>query len=141
MLNKCIFCKFANDLSLIPNQFITDTKDDFVMLSANPQTNGHTLVIPKKHFSRLIDIPTKLQNKLFIQSIKVGEDLKKLLGAKAYIIKINNELYKLESSDKQHIGHIHFHIIPRYKPGEKISNKPKKGSTKNFKNTQSKFLK
>lgn len=118
MNTKCVFCSFANNLNLISDKLIRQTKELYIMLDANPQSPGHTLVITRSHISRLVDLPVRLQAELLSEAIKMGEELKQR-GAKAYIIKVNNELYKLETLNKQHLGHIHFHVIPRYKAKEK----------------------
>lgn len=133
---KCVFCKFSYNLNLIPHQLLANLKRSFIILSLNPQTKGHSLIIPKTHFNRLIDMPKELQGHLFSQAVKLGESLQVLLGAKAYVIKVNNELYKLESSNKAHVGHIHLHVIPRYKASEKIAENPPIVSTKSLSATQ-----
>jgi histidine triad (HIT) family protein len=126
---SCIFCKFSENSSLIENQLFKATKELYVILSANPQTPGHSLVIPRNHFSQLINLPTNLSAQLFSESVMVGEQLKSLLKAKAFTIKVNNKLYQLEKN-QGHISHIHFHIIPRYTEYDKLSKNPKKASPK-----------
>lgn len=127
-MKKCIFCEFGRKPSLIPNQFLAESRNSFAMLSYEPPTKGHLLIVPKKHFDSLKDIPKNLVGVLFNEAIGYGEILKNKLGAKAYVIKVNNELFKLEAN-KGHIGHVHIHVIPRYKKGEKMEN-PKRVTDK-----------
>src|SRR3989344_612829 len=137
-MNNCIFCKFSKDKKLIPDQFLSEDKDSFVMLSLNPQTEGHLLVIPKRHFSKLSEVED-LAGLLFNKAIAQGELLKKNLKATAFVIKVNNELYKLESG-KGHVGHIHIHVIPRYKSDEYLPDLPEKASIKSLKLIQNKMI-
>lgn len=126
MNNSCAFCRIGQTHSLEKERKLSNGKEYFIMLAANPQTQGHSLVIPKRHFDCLEDIPYRLLGLLFKQAIKVGKLLEKKLAAKAFIIKVNNKLYQLECNDKGHINHIHFHVIPRYKKGEKLAEDPVK---------------
>ena len=50
----CIFCKIAN--GEIPCYKIYEDDYVFSFLDANPDSDGHTLIIPKKHFIDLDDI-------------------------------------------------------------------------------------
>lgn len=129
-VTKCLFCEFINQPGLIKSEVIRVTPESLVKLTLNPQTEGHSLIISKTHYASLVDIPEGIQGELFNQAVKLGEELKQKLGAKAYIIKVNNELYILESSDPGHVGHIHLHVIPRYSAEEKLEERPPKSSAK-----------
>lgn len=135
--NNCVFCKFVADQALISGQRLLERDDFYLILSLHPQTSGHSLVIPKKHFATLSQIPVKLQGLLFQETIKAAELIQKALKAKAYVIKVNNNLYKLEGQG--HVGHIHFHIIPRYKKGEKLLEKSKQASKKTLMKVKNKL--
>lgn len=126
MNNSCVFCRIRQTHSLAEERKLSDGKEYFIMLAANPQTQGHSLVIPKRHFDCLEDIPYRLLGLLFKQAIKVGNLLEEKLAAKAFIIKVNNNLYKLEGKNKGHIGHIHIHVIPRYFQEEVLEEKPQR---------------
>ena len=57
-MNDCIFCKIVN------NEIKSSTiyEDDLVkvFLDVNPNTNGHMLIIPKKHYENVLEIPTEI---------------------------------------------------------------------------------
>ena len=61
----CIFCKIVN--GDIPSYTIYE--DDLVkaFLDVNPEANGHTLLIPKNHYTNLCDIDIELLNHISIQ--------------------------------------------------------------------------
>lgn len=128
--NKCIFCQISENTDLVSERLLFNEKDYFVVLSLHPQIKGHALLVPKTHFRALEEIPNQMQGFLFQKTVMMAQALKKALKAKAYSVKINNELYLLEKDNKLHVGHIHFHIIPRYKKGEKLPEQPQK-ATKN----------
>lgn len=73
---ECIFCKIIK--GDIPCLKIYE--DDLVLtfLDINPDSDGHTLIIPKKHFTDLddIDLPT------LTRINEVSKKLKKLLEEK-----------------------------------------------------------
>lgn len=52
----CIFCKIIN--KEIPANIVYEDADFLAFLDINPITPGHTLVIPKKHYRWVWDIPT-----------------------------------------------------------------------------------
>jgi len=106
--NDCIFCK------IIKNEIeATKTYEDenFIgILDVNPRAEGHTLIIPKKHFRNLLDMPDTLGNELLRAIKKVS--LKLIDEGKAEGI---NVLSNNEPEANQLVFHTHIHIIPRKK--------------------------
>jgi histidine triad (HIT) family protein len=56
----CIFCKIIN--KEIPANIVYEDADFLAFLDINPIAPGHTLVIPKKHYRWVWDIPTSATN-------------------------------------------------------------------------------
>jgi len=54
-MKDCIFCKIAK--KEVPAIIVYEDKDYMAFLSINPLNPGHTLVIPKKHYRWVWDIP------------------------------------------------------------------------------------
>lgn len=106
---------------------ILDIDDNFlVMLSLHPVTKGHTLVIP---IDAVDNIGTfKNKDLLFSKTVEWADKITGKLNAEAYTLKINNKLYLLEK-DKGHVGHLHFHIIPRYSIEDDLENPKGSGKT------------
>ncbi len=102
----CLFCKIAN--GDIPSYTIYE--DDVVkcFLDINPDSNGHCLIIPKKHFKDLDDINDETICYMF-EKIK---DIKKLLEKK-----LNTDGITLiqNNGDIQDVKHFHIHLKPYYK--------------------------
>ena len=67
----CIFCKIAN--GEIPSLKIYEDDIVFAFLDINPDSDGHTLIIPKKHFENYFDTPEEIQkhmNKIYTKRYK-----------------------------------------------------------------------
>ena len=47
--NNCVFCKIIK--KELPSKVIFENKEFLAFLSTGPVSKGHTLLIPKKHFS------------------------------------------------------------------------------------------
>jgi histidine triad (HIT) family protein len=55
-LEECIFCRIAK--KVITTSLIYETENVMSFLDINPASRGHCLVIPKKHFKDIFDIPS-----------------------------------------------------------------------------------
>lgn len=96
----CIFCKIIKKEEKA--KIIYEDENILAFLDKDPQTEGHTLVIPKKHFEGILDIPEDILNKIIIFSkIRANELSEKYKG-----IKIG-----FNSGTANEIGHFHCHII------------------------------
>ena len=103
----CVFCKILN--GEIPSFKIYENDYVLCFLDINASSNGHTLVVPKKHFNNIFDIDEEYSYQI-IHAIKiVVNKLKEKLGVENVNI-INNSGVLAG----QTVMHIHFHIIPRY---------------------------
>jgi len=111
-MDECIFCKIAK--GEIDSKKVVETNNFFAIRDINPVSEGHSLVIPKKHFVTLLDIPNKLGNELLEIVKKVSDEiLEKKLGDGFNLIMNNLEVAG------QLVMHAHIHIIPR-KEGDKL---------------------
>ena len=52
---QCIFCSIVN--SKVESYWIDENKDSLAILEINPITQGHTIIIPKKHISNSEKLP------------------------------------------------------------------------------------
>ena len=106
MKNNCVFCAIA--AGEIPSFKVYE--DDLVLayLDINPFTKGHTLVIPKKHSTCLLDTDDNTLAAVIARVKKVAEHLKAALPCDGFNILQNNG-----AAAGQTVGHIHFHIVPR----------------------------
>jgi histidine triad (HIT) family protein len=54
-MKDCIFCKIVS--KEIPAHIVYEDDDFLAFLDIHPQSPGHTLVIPKKHYRWVWDVP------------------------------------------------------------------------------------
>ncbi|KAF8817613.1 HIT-like protein [Phlegmacium glaucopus] len=98
----CLFCKIVG--GTIPNFTVYETELSLAFLDINPVSEGHTQVIPKYHAKTIIDLPDE-----YLRDI--GPVLKKVAQATGV-----EEFNVLQNNGKlafQHVGHVHFHVIPK----------------------------
>lgn len=93
----------------IPATFIYEDDMCIGMLDISPLNFGHTLVIPKKQYENIYEIPDDLLGHLFSVAKKIAKALKEGLGAEGVNIIMNNE-----AAAGQVVFHAHIHVIPRY---------------------------
>ena len=105
-MTECIFCKIAN--GEIPATKIWENKDFFAFLDMNPITEGHTLLIPKKHSEYLFDLPDRDYVELMLQAKLVAKKLKEKLNPKRVGMLVEGFA----------ISHVHIHLIPINHGGE-----------------------
>jgi len=77
-------------------------------LDINPVAEGHALVIPKKHYVTLLDIPNSLGEEMLDFTKKIAGSLLDNKKGDGFNIGMNN----LEVAG-QVVMHAHIHIIPR----------------------------
>lgn len=105
-MHDCIFCKIVE--GVLPSNKIYEDKNVLAFLDIAPVHPGHVLVIPKKHFANMEEIPENLLVDLIKIVKKIGLAVKKGLNYEGYNIQENNDPIA-----GQIVPHIHFHIIPR----------------------------
>ena len=100
----CIFCKIIS--GEIPAKILTETKNSIAFMDAFPLTKGHSLVLPKKHYEKVQDIPLDENTDLFSTVQKVLSKVDTVTGST--LIAIHNG-----KESGQEIPHVHVHLIPR----------------------------
>lgn len=101
----CLFCKIIS--GEIPSNTIYD--DDLVkaFLDISPKSNGHLLVVPKKHYTNIEDIDLETLKHINIVAKNLYVILKEKLKCEGLTLIQNNGL-------GQEVKHYHLHLIPRY---------------------------
>lgn len=99
-MDDCIFCKIVN--GLIPSQKILENDDFLAFLDIRPITDGHTIIIPKKHYRWVYDV------------VNFGDYWE---FAKEVTSKIQQSLHPEFVSYLtmgNEVPHAHIHLLPRY---------------------------
>jgi len=107
-----IFCKIIK--GEIPSYTLYEDDIVKVFLDVNPNHNGHTLIVPKKHYENFFDIDDDTLHYI----LKVAKDISSLLKEK-----LNYDGISLAQNNGlgQEVKHFHLHLIPRYNNEEKLS--------------------
>jgi len=92
-----------------PGFIIFEDEKYVAILDKYPIDNGHSLVIPKKPYEKIIDMPKNEVAELFSLVPQIANAILKATGAVAFSIAQNNG-----KEAKQIVPHVHVHIIPRY---------------------------
>jgi|TARA_B110000014_G_C19762053_1_gene396800 histidine triad (HIT) family protein len=92
-----------------PGFIIFEDENHVAILDKYPIDTGHSLVIPKKPYEKIIDMPKNEVSELFSLVPEIANAILKATGAVAFSIAQNNG-----KEAKQIVPHVHVHIIPRY---------------------------
>lgn len=104
-MSDCIFCKIIE--GRIPARKVYEDEFVFAFEDINPQAPVHTLVIPKKHISTLLDIKDEdsgILGHIFKIANKIAMD--KGVAEKGFRVVAN-----CNPESGQTVYHIHFHIL------------------------------
>ncbi|MCW4047388.1 MAG: HIT family protein [Candidatus Bathyarchaeota archaeon] len=111
--NSCIFCKIAQKKA--PASTIYEDEDVMAFLDIRPLAQGHTLIIPKKHYKDIFDTPPELLAKIHKTTQQTAIAVQKATHADGISIFQQNG-----AAAGQEIFHIHVHVVPRHE-GQKLS--------------------
>ena len=106
----CLFCKIIN--GEIPSKTIYEDDLVKVFLDINPNSNGHSLIVPKKHLQDFRELDDELLLHIHKLINKLYPIYKEKLHCEGLTICNNTEL-------GQEVKHFHVHLIPRY-PNDEI---------------------
>lgn len=99
VMEGCIFCRIAK--GEIPSQKVWEDENYLAFLDIHPEAEGHTLIIPKKHYS----------------TVWVVEDYCGYMEKVREVVKLLQTRYNTNTIIMKVIGtdvpHSHIHLIPR----------------------------
>ncbi len=105
MTQDCIFCKIVSKEA--PANVIYEDEQVVAFLSNRPVNEGHTLVVPKKHYENIFEIPEEEAAYLFRVVKRVAVAVRKAMAAEGVRIVQNNGW-----AAGQVVFHLHVHVIP-----------------------------
>ena len=109
----CIFCEIIK--GNISSYKIYEDNEFLSFLDISQATNGHVLVIPKKHFANIFEVDDDTLAKISVITKKIALQLCKNLN-----VKNCNILNNYGPLAGQTVNHFHIHIIPRYNDSDVI---------------------
>lgn len=101
----CIFCKIIN--KEIDSKVVYEDEIVTAFMDISPVCDGHILVIPKKHYVTVFDLPEDVLAHMYKVANKIGEKAMKVTGETGLSLSFNY-------GDKQVVKHVHLHILPNY---------------------------
>ena len=105
MSESCTFCKIVRKEA--PASTVYEDEKVVAFMSIQPINVGHTLVVPKKHYENVYEIPEEEVAHLYKVVKKLAHAVKKAVEAEGIRIVQNNG-----EAAGQVIFHMHVHIIP-----------------------------
>ena len=106
MYEDCIFCKIIK--GEIPSFKIYEDENVYAFLDIKRDTIGHTLVVPKKHFVKVLDCDDEYLSAVAVAVKKISRHFVENCGFSGV-----NLINASGVSAQQTVFHLHFHIIPR----------------------------
>lgn len=106
-MDKCVFCKIVD--GEVPSFKIYEDGLVRVFLDQNGSSTGHMIVIPKKHYEGVFDVPDDTIKEIAVVCKKMANLCKERLSCTGI-----NILNASGKSAQESISHLHFHIVPRF---------------------------
>ncbi len=105
-MNDCIFCKIIKGEA--KSWKVYDDENVLAFLDSHPAAEYHTLVIPKKHYESIFDVPEKE----LLEVMAAVRNISRLYQNKLGII--NVQIINSSGAEaQQDVFHFHIHIVPR----------------------------
>lgn len=101
-MDNCIFCKISK--REIPCTKVYEDEKFFAFLDINPESEGHTLLVPKEHYVWMQDTPDALVGEIFVVAKNL---MQKLIDEKKC------EFVRVKVIGKD-VPHFHIHLVPEY---------------------------
>lgn len=101
--NTCPFCN-------VERKKITESELSFAIYDGFPVSEGHVLIIPKRHTANYFDLTYEEQADCFSLLNKAKEIVQERYNPDGFNVGIN-----INESAGQTVPHVHIHLIPRNK--------------------------
>jgi len=109
---QCVFCEIV--AGTIPCAKLAEDEATFAFMDIDPGSDGHLLVIPKRHSADLVDISPDDLTATVLAAQRIARAVLTELGADGV-----NLLNCSGTEAWQSVFHFHLHVIPRYRDRSK----------------------
>ena len=106
VMDDCVFCKMV--AGEIPVVKVYEDDAALAFLDIAPVSDGHTLVIPKQHYTKVHECDPAVLAAVASCLGKIAGAVAKAMSADGYNVLCNNG-----RAANQVVEHLHFHLIPR----------------------------
>jgi histidine triad (HIT) family protein len=104
----CLFCRIAAAANGVDAAVVFEDEQVMGFLDHRPVFKGHTLVVPRRHYDTLADLPAALLATVFGATQRLAAVMPAALGAQGTFVAMNNVV-------SQSVPHVHVHVVPRTK--------------------------
>lgn len=106
-MEDCIFCKLAN--GVFDSATLYEDELFRVILDLGPASKGHALILPKKHYANIYELPEEVAMKAMALAKRMAGAMTEALACDGFNLVQNNG-----KAAGQTVFHFHMHLIPRY---------------------------
>jgi len=117
---ECVFCKIAT--GEIPCLKLFEDEDCLAFLDIGPLAEGHALLIPKRHYQSLADLPGAQLGRMAAHLPRLAAAIVQATEAEGF-----NVLQNDGQVAGQVVPHVHIHVVPR-RPGDSLGYRWNAGS-------------
>lgn len=107
MSDQCLFCGIVT--GNIPSATVAEDDTTCAFMDINPASDGHLLVVPKRHSKDLFEIPAEDLTAVTLAAQRIAKAAVEEFGADGV-----NLLNCCGAEAWQTVFHFHLHVIPRY---------------------------
>ena len=107
-MDRCLFCGIVDDHC--GSEIVWDDELVLAFLDINPVTDGHVLIIPKRHATGLDDVPASTAERM----MTVAQHLARALKESSLRCDGVNLFFADGQAAFQEIFHSHLHVFPRF---------------------------
>lgn len=107
MSDQCLFCRIV--AGNIPSVRVTEDDMTYAFMDINPASDGHLLVVPKRHSKDLFEIQAEDLSAVTLAAQRIAKATVEELDADGV-----NLLNSCGVEAWQTVYHFHLHVIPRY---------------------------
>ena len=105
--SDCLFCGIvAGD---VPAQIVDSDEHTVAFMDINPATQGHALVVPRRHSTDLFEISEEDLEHTMVAARRLAGRMRAALEPDGF-----NLLNSCGAAAWQTIFHFHLHVVPRY---------------------------
>jgi histidine triad (HIT) family protein len=107
---ECTFCSIAS--GELPADLVDEDERTVVFMDLNPATNGHLLVVPRRHVADVMSAEPDEWLAVAAMARRMAGWVTGALGAPGVdLVQANSD----GSVGAQTVFHLHVHVLPRYK--------------------------
>lgn len=107
LAERCEFCEIV--AGVVPAEVVLETATTLAFFPLEPATRGHTMIVPKRHFSTFLETSRAEVPELGETVLTLGHALQAVLAPQGM-----NLITSAGEAASQSVRHMHIHLVPRW---------------------------